>query len=167
MTLAPFSQDLDDIDRIILQELQCDGRASSVDLARRVGLSTSATHARIRRLEQEGYVERYVALLSWEKTGFDMLCFVSVSLQMHQPEQVSGFMQAVQAMPEVLECYHLTGEFDYLLKVAIRHRKDLERFVLHRLTPIPGVARIHTSLVLSAVKATTALPVGNGDRVTG
>lgn len=167
MTTPSSQNNIDEIDRILLQELQSDGRASSVDLARRVGLSTSATHARIRRLEQEGYVERYVALLSWQKTGFDMLCFISVSLQMHQPEQVSGFMQAVQAMPEVLECYHLTGEFDYLLKVAIRHRKDLERFVLHRLTPIPGVARIHTSLVLSAVKATTALPLGDNDKVTG
>jgi Lrp/AsnC family leucine-responsive transcriptional regulator len=164
---SSFQNNLDEIDLVLLDTLQVDGRASMVDLARRVGLSTSATHARIRQLEQVGYVEGYVALLSWEKTGFDMLCFVSVSLQMHQPEQVSGFMQAVQAMPEVLECYHVTGEFDYLLKVAIRNRKDLERFVLHRLTPIPGVARLHTSLALSAVKSTTALPVGDSDRLTG
>lgn len=152
--------DLNDVDRVILQALQTDGRASIVDLAKQVGLSTSATHTRIRRLEQEGYVERYVALLSRDKTGYDMLCFVNVSLQMHQPQQVEAFKAAVQEMPEVLECYHVTGEFDYLLKVAIRNRKDLERFVLHRLTPIPGVARIHTSLVLSEVKSTTALPLG-------
>ncbi len=143
-----------------MRELQEDGRLSSVELARRVGLSTSATHARIKRLEQEGYVDRYVALLNWEQAGYDMVCFVNVSLQMHQPDSVTAFRTAVQAMPEVLEAFHVTGEFDYLLKVAIRNRKDLERFVLHRLTPLPGVARIYTSLVLSVVKSSTALPLG-------
>lgn len=160
MIKSSYRDDLNDVDRVILDALQTDGRASIVDLAKQVGLSTSATHTRIKRLEQEGYVERYVALLSRDKTGYDMLCFVNVSLQMHQPERVDAFKAAVQAMPEVLECYHVTGEFDYLLKVAIRNRKDLERFVLHRLTPIPGIARIYTSLVLSEVKSTTALPLG-------
>ena len=153
---------MDDLDRQILHELQADGRLSSVELARRVGLSTSATHARTKRLEQEGFVDRYVALLNWEQAGYDMVCFVNVSLQMHQPVSVAAFRSSVQAMPEVLEAFHVTGEFDYLLKVAIRNRKDLERFVLHRLTPIPGVARIYTSLVLSVVKASTALPLGGG-----
>lgn len=150
---------LDSVDRQILRELQADGRISNVDLARRIGLSSSATHARIRRLEQQGYVDRYAALLNRELVGYDMLCFVNVSLQMHQPQQVEQFRMAVQSMPEVLECYHVTGEFDYLLKVAIHNRKDLERFVLRRLTPVPGVARIYTSLVLSAVKSTTELPL--------
>lgn len=150
---------LDSVDRQILRELQADGRISNVDLARRIGLSSSATHARIRRLEQQGYVDRYAALLNRELVGYDMLCFVNVSLQMHQPQQVEQFRMAVQSMPEVLECYHVTGEFDYLLKVAIHNRKDLERFVLRRLTPVPGVARIYTSLVLSGVKSTTELPL--------
>lgn len=161
MIKSPYNSTLDDLDRQILSELQEDGRLSSVELARRVGLSTSATHARTKRLEQDGYVDRYVALLNWEQAGYDMVCFVNVSLQMHQPDSVTAFKAAVQAMPEVLEAYHVTGEFDYLLKVAIRNRKDLERFVLHRLTPIAGVARIYTSLVLSVVKASTALPLGS------
>ncbi len=160
MIKSPQDNSIDDLDRQILRELQEDGRLSSVELARRVGLSTSATHARIKRLEQEGYVDRYVALLNWEQAGYDMVCFVNVSLQMHQPDSVTAFRTAVQAMPEVLEAFHVTGEFDYLLKVAIRNRKDLERFVLHRLTPLPGVARIYTSLVLSVLKASTALPLG-------
>ena len=88
-----------------------------------------------------------------------MLCFVHVSLQLHQSQQVEGFERAVAGMPEVLECHHVTGEFDYLLKVAIRNRNDLKRFAVERLTPIPGVARIYTSLVLSEVKSTTALPL--------
>lgn len=150
---------LDELDRAILQELQTNGRISNVELAGRINLSPPATHARIRRLEQRGYIRRYVALLSPEKAGFDMLCFVHISLQLHQPEKIEAIRDAIQQMPEVLECYHVTGEFDYLLKVIIRNRKDLERFIISRLTPIPGVARIYTSLVLSEIKSTTALPL--------
>ncbi len=152
-------EQLDDLDRAILQTLQTDGRISNVDLAERVNMSAPAIHVRLKRLEQRGYIRHYVALLDREKVGYDMLCFIHVNLQLHQPEQVDHFRQAIQQMPQVLECHHLTGEYDYLLKVAVRNRPDLEHFVVRQLTPIPGVARIHTSLVLSEIKATTALPL--------
>jgi DNA-binding Lrp family transcriptional regulator len=139
--------------------MQREGRISNAELARQIDLSPPATLARTKRLEEKGVIRSYAALLDSELVGFDMLCFVHVSLQLHQSQQVEGFERAVRVMPEVLECHHVTGEFDYLLKVAIRNRKDLERFAVERLTPIPGVARIHTSLVLSEVKATTALPL--------
>lgn len=151
---------LDDMDVQVLRELQADGRISNVELARRVNLSPPATHARIKRLQQQGYIKAAVAILDREKLGFDLLCFIQISLQMHQLEQVERFRQAVRQMPEVLECYHLTGEYDYLLKVVIRNRQDLERFVVGNLTPLPGVARIHTSVVFSEVKSATALPIG-------
>ena len=150
---------LDAVDRAILGTLQTSGRMSNVELAQRVNLSPPATHARIKRLEQRGYIRHYAALLNREEIGYDMLCFVHLNLQMHQPEQVQAIRTAISQMPEVLECYHVTGEFDYLLKVVIKNRKDLERFVIDRLTPVPGVARIHTSLVLNEVKSTTALPL--------
>jgi len=150
---------LDPTDKLILQILQEEGRLSNAELARRVNLSPPATHARLRRLEEDGYIRQYAALLDRERTGFDMLCFVQISLQLHQPQQVEAVRAAIREMPEVLECHHVTGEYDYLLKVVIHNRKDLERFVLERLTPVPGVARIHTSLVLTEVKATTALPL--------
>jgi DNA-binding Lrp family transcriptional regulator len=150
---------LDEVDRNILQVLQAEGRISNVDLARMVNLSPPATHARVRRLEEGGYIRRYAALLDYERLGFEMLCFVRVSLQMHQSQPVEHFRETIQKMPEVLECHHITGEYDYLLKVAVRSRKELERFAIERLTPISGVARIHTSLVLSEVKSTTALPL--------
>ena len=150
---------LDNLDRAILHALQTNGRMSNVELAQRINLSPPATHARIKRLEQRGYIRQYTALLDQEKVGYDMLCFVHISLQIHQPEQVEGIRTAIREMPEVLECYHVTGEFDYLLKVVIKNRKDLERFVIDRLTSVPGVARIHTSLVLNEVKSTTELPV--------
>ncbi len=151
--------DLDAIDRAILDILQADGRASIAELARAVGLSPAATHARVRGLERDGLIRGYVALVDREKAGFDLLCFVSVSLQLHRPTLVASFPQRVGAMPEVLECHHVTGEYDYLLKVAVRNRHDLERFIVARLTPIPGVAKVQTSLVLRELKASTALPL--------
>jgi DNA-binding Lrp family transcriptional regulator len=150
---------LDAIDRQILSILQSDGRLSNSELARRVNLSPPATFARLKRLEEQGYIQEYAALVDPQKMGFDMLCFVQVRLQLHQVEQVEGFRQAMHNMPQVLECHHVTGEYDYLLKVLVRNRKDLERFLVECLTPIPGVAHIHTSLALSQVKSTTALPV--------
>jgi len=156
-----YSEDveLDAVDIAILQELQIDGRLSNVDLARRINLSPPATHTRLKRLEEQGYIRRFVALLNQEKVGFDMTCFISVSLQLHQVEELEGFRAIINDIPEVLECFHVTGEFDYLLKVIIRNRQDLQYFVVNKLTPIPGVARIHTSLVLTEVKSTTALPI--------
>lgn len=150
---------LDDVDKAALRLLQMDGRLSNVDLARSLNLSPPATYARLRRLEKDGYIRQYAAIVDREKAGYDLLCFIQVSLQMHQIEQVEGFRQWTRQLPEVLECHHITGEYDYLLKVVLRNRKDLERFVVDRLTPIPGVARIHTSLVLTEVKSTMALPL--------
>jgi Lrp/AsnC family transcriptional regulator, leucine-responsive regulatory protein len=149
---------IDELDRQILTILQSEGSLSNVELARRISLSPPATHARVRRLEQEGYILGYAAQLDREKAGYDLLCFIQVSMQVHQLEQVERFREAVRQMPEVLECHHITGEYDYLLKVALRNRKDLERFVVDKLTPTLGVGRIHTSLVLVEVKSTTVLP---------
>jgi DNA-binding Lrp family transcriptional regulator len=150
---------LDDTDRAILRELQADGRISNLDLARRIDLSPPATHARVRRLEAAGLIRGYAAVVDRELAGFDLLCFVSIGMQVHQYQHIERFRSLVREMPEVLECHHLTGEYDYLLKVALRDRRDLERFAIEKLTPIPGVARIHTSLVLSEVKGSGPLPV--------
>ncbi|HID52303.1 MAG TPA: Lrp/AsnC family transcriptional regulator [Anaerolineae bacterium] len=150
---------LDEIDRIILDGVQENGRISNADLARKVNLSPAATHTRLRRLEREGFIREYTARLDREKIGYDLLCFIQVSLMVHQFDQVQRFRETVLAMPEVLACYHITGEFDYLLKVVLRNRADLEQFVVNQLTPLPGVARLHTSLVLSEVKTAEKLPV--------
>jgi len=154
------NQPLDELDKTILTILQRDGRISNADLARQINLSQPATHARLRRLEERGYIDSYVALMDREQAGYDMLCFVRVSLEQHQIEHVEHFRAAVLEMPEVMECHFVTGDFDYLLKVVARNRKDLERFLVRKLTPAPGVARVYTNLVLSEVKSTTALPLG-------
>ncbi len=150
---------LDAIDFAILNELQINGRIKHTDLARQVNLSAPAMHARIRRLEKNGFIREYVALVDRELAGYDMLCLIHVSMALHQHDQIENFRTSVQKLPEVLECYHVTGEHDYLLKVVVRNRKDLERFVIRRLTSISGIAQIRTSLVLSEIKATTALPL--------
>ena len=150
---------IDELDRAILKVLQGRCRISNADLAREVNLSPPAVHARVKRLEKEGVLLRYAGLLDWEKVGYDMICFVSIGMQLHQADRVAGVRQRIAAMPEVLECYHVTGEYDYLLKVAIHNRRDLARFINEQLTPIPGVARIQTSMALATVKHETALPL--------
>jgi DNA-binding Lrp family transcriptional regulator len=156
---------LDALDRQILSQLQDDASVSSAELARRVRLSAPGLQKRLRRLRESGVITKQVALLNREAVDLDLLCFVHVTLAHHQPDGVSGFRRAVQDMPEVLECHHLTGEFDYLLKVVAANHRDLEHFLVHRLTPTPGVDKIRTSIVLNEIKASTALPLdvrGNG-----
>jgi DNA-binding Lrp family transcriptional regulator len=154
--MFPF---LDEKDLALLESLQADARITNTELARRVDLSPPGLQRRIRKLEESGVIEQYVTLVNREAVGFDMLCFVQVTLQRHEPEAVRGFKEVVQAMPEVLECFHITGEYDYLLKIVVRNRKHLEQFLLEELTPVPGMDKIRTSLVLREIKTTTAVPL--------
>ena len=153
---------LDEKDILLLQSLQDDARISSAELARRIDLSPPGLQKRLKRLEESGIIERYVTLINREAVGYDMLCFVQVTLRRHEPGAISRFRLIVQDMPEVLECYHVTGEFDYLLKVVVRNRKHLEKFLMDSLTPVPGMDTIRTSLVLSDIKVTTAVHLGKG-----
>ena len=150
---------LDRMDFQILDILQKDGRISNAELSRRISLSQPATHARLKRLEQSGVIRFFMAMLDREMLGFEMLCFVQVTLEKHQPDQVINFHAQVAQMPEVIECYHVTGDYDYLLKVVVHHRRDLEAFLVDRLSRISGVGRVHTSVVLREVKETYALPI--------
>ena len=153
---------LDDIDIAILRELQADSKTSNAEIARRVGLSAPAIHARIKRLEEENIIQGYVALIDREALGYDMLCFIQVSLQTHDPDSVRAFRAKVADMPEVLECHQLIGDIDYLLKVVIYNKQHLQHFLMERITPIPGVARIKTSMALTEIKSSTVMPI-NGD----
>ena len=150
---------LDNLDKHIINELQGDSRISNAELARRVNLSPPATLTRVKRLEGNGFIEKHVTLINRKKAGYDLLCFVRVSLQLHDSEQVAGFHRAVCKLTDVLECHHITGDYDYLLKVVARNTDDLEKFLVNRLTPIPGIAQIHTSLVLREVKNSTFIPI--------
>ncbi|MDX1664648.1 MAG: Lrp/AsnC family transcriptional regulator [Candidatus Promineifilaceae bacterium] len=154
-----MTKSLDELDRAMLHHLQPDARLTNVELARRVDLSATGLQKRLRKLEERGVIEGYVTLLDRTALGFDMLCFVQVTLQKHEPEAVARFRDAVQGLSEVLECHHVTGEYDYLLKVVVRNTRHLEQFLMETLTPIPGMDKIRTSLVLSEIKRTTSVPV--------
>ena len=117
-------------------------------LARSVRLSPPGLMKRLRKLESDGVIRGYAALLSREAVGLDLLCFVQVTLAHHQPQMVAGFSKAIQAMPEVLECHHMTGDYDYLMKVVVRNHLHLETFLVESLTKVPGVDRIRTSMAL-------------------
>ncbi len=151
----------DPIDRALLTYLQRDARLSIAELARRLKLSAPGLQKRLRKLEESGVIADYVTVVDREAVGYDMLCLIQVTLQRHEPAAIERFRQLIQELPEVLECYHITGEYDYLLKVVIRNRKHLERFLVETLTPIPGMDKIRTSLVLNEIKATTAVPVAD------
>jgi Lrp/AsnC family leucine-responsive transcriptional regulator len=155
---------MDEIDLKVLHELQEDARISNAELARIVGLSRAATHARVRKLERLGIVSRYTTIVDPEAVGLDLLCLIGIAMQLHSQENISRARAAIVQMPEVLECWHVTGDFDYVLKVAVRNRADLQRFILERLTPVPGLARVNTSLVLGIEKSTTALPLAPPER---
>lgn len=154
-----MNKNLDHIDRQILYHLQQNARITNLELAQLVELSPPGLQKRLRRLEEAGTIERHVTLVNREHLGFDLLCFVQVHLRQHDLTNVQAFKAAVQDIPEILACYHLTGETDYLLKVIVRNRKHLERFLIDVLTPLPGVDRLHTAVVLSDVKETTAYPI--------
>ena len=152
-------KDLDEIDIAILERLQQNGRISHTQLAQYINLSQPAIHNRIRQLEKLGFIQQYVTLLDREQVGYDLLCFIHINIQVHSSDSIHKFRDAVIKLPQVLECHHLTGSYDYLLKVVLRNRKDLEHFAIETIASLPGVNQVQTSLVLSEVKRTTALPL--------
>jgi Lrp/AsnC family leucine-responsive transcriptional regulator len=150
---------MDKIDRQILRALQHDGHLSNVELAQKVHLSESATLRRVRTLEEGGYITRYVALLSAPKAGFPTNVFVSITLHRQDQDDLQAFEEAVRSVPEVMECYLMTGVSDYLLRVVCRDAADFERLHSQHLTRLPGVARVQSSFSLRVVRRTTELPL--------
>ena len=152
---------LDRYDRGILAELQRDGRISNVQLAGLVSLSESACLRRVRALEQAGLIERYVALLNQKEAGLPGTVFVHIALRREEQSELAAFEAAVQNIPEVMECYLMTGEFDYLLRLVIADMADFERLHNEALTRLPGVARVNSSVAIRTVRKTTELPLPN------
>ncbi|MEW6099164.1 MAG: Lrp/AsnC family transcriptional regulator [Pseudomonadota bacterium] len=150
---------LDAIDRQILQILQHDARLSNQELAQRVHLSPSACLRRVKRLEEEGVIARYVALLDPRAVGQPGTSFTIVNLERITPEAMSAFEAAVKAEPSILDCYYVAGSNDYLLRFTYRDAADLESFHTQVLARLPGIVRSNSMLVLRTVKRTTALEV--------
>lgn len=151
--------ELDSLDRRILEVIQTDGRVSNADLADKVGLSPSACHRRLRRLEEEGVVEGYAALLSPAAVGRGASVFVSITLDRQQEQDLARFEEQVRTCPEVMECYLMAGDSDYLLRVVVADGADYERLHTQVLTRLPGVARVRSAFTLRTVAKRTALPM--------
>ncbi|MEL6532633.1 MAG: Lrp/AsnC family transcriptional regulator [Pseudomonadota bacterium] len=150
---------LDEIDRRLLRLLQENGRLTNAELSDRVALSASACHRRVQRLEQEGVIAGYVALLEPRASGRTTTVFVEISLSGQSDDVLDGFERAVAQIPDVLECHLMAGAADYLLKVAARDADDFARIHRQKLARLPGVSRMQSSFSLKTVRASTALPL--------
>ncbi len=151
--------DLDPIDLRILDRLQQDGRITNVELSKAIGLSPSPCLRRVRELEEAGVIDRYAAVLDQTAVGLSLSVFVQVTLERQVETALETFERTIGERPEVMECYLMTGDSDYLLRVAVADVASYERFLKNHLTRIPGVASIKSSFALNRVKYETALPL--------
>lgn len=155
----------DRLDRRILEVIQDDARISNAELAERVGLSPSPCWRRVRALQERGVIRQFVTLVEPEAIGLPVNVWVSVTLREQVEKRLEHFEEAIVRRPEVMECYLMTGESDYLLRVVVPDIAAYRRFVLDHLTRIEGIASIKSSFALKQVKYKTALPLGHlGDR---
>ena len=150
---------LDSIDWKILGLLQTDARMSNVELAKAIGLSPSPCLNRVRSLEEAGYISRYVTLLDALRVGLKVSVFIQVTLERQIESALERFENAIRGRPEVMECYLMTGDADYLIRVVVADIQVLEEFILKFLTKLPGVGNIKSSFALKQVKYQTALPL--------
>ena len=155
--------ELDTTDWKILRLLQSDARISNVELARQVGLSPSPCLNRVRTLEQSGYISRYVSLLDPLRVGLKVSVFIQVTLEKQIKPALETFERAIRDRPEVMECYLMTGDADYLLRVVVPDLQAVEHFILNFLSRVPGVGNIRSSFALKQVKYQTALPLPGQD----
>ena len=152
---------LDRIDRRILECLQQDGGLSNQELAEKVGLSPSPCLRRVRALEEAGIILKRVTLLDRKKLGLSLTVILNIGMDRHTPERFEAFEQAVAALPEVQECYLITGQAaDYQLKVVVPDMDAYQAFLLGKITRIPGVSGVHSSFVLRRVIDSTEVPLG-------
>lgn len=149
---------MDSKDRDIIAALQADGRMSNQDLSERVNLSPSPCLRRLRALEDDGVIRGYTAIVDEEIYGLPVTAFVRVRIQVHAQESVNAFEDAIRAMDSVLDCYVMTGDADYLLRVLVSSLRDYERFVREKLHKVPGVASIDTSFAYGQIKKSNVFP---------
>ena len=151
---------LDETDILILRELQDDGHLTIKELSQRVHLSVSPVYERVRRLEREGFIKRYVAVLDPEKLDCGFLAFCYLKMKQHSHENAVQIMERVQNIPEIAECYNISGDFDFLLKIYVRNMKQYQEFVMRILGDIPAIGSLNSSFVLGEVKNSQRLPFG-------
>lgn len=170
------NEDLDAIDRRIVAALQADGRLSNVDLAGKVGLSPSPCLRHVNRLERDGYIESYRAMLGRKRIGLGLSVFVGVKIDGHADDRATTFEEEVVAFPEVIACHMIAGEADYLLEVTVPDLDAYQRFLVGKLLNLPLVREVRSNIAIQTLKAGAALPlnhlaqkglVSGGDRIQG
>lgn len=150
---------MDAVDIRILNELQMDGSLTNLELAKRVHLSPSPCLTRVKALEKAGVIDRYVALVQPKSLGLNLSVFISISLKEQSKSALAAFEKSIADHDEIMECYLMTGDSDYLIRVAVADITALEKFILEQLTPIAGIEKIRSSFALKQVKYKTALPL--------
>ena len=150
---------LDAIDLRILRILQQDGRITNLELANQVGLTPTPTMERVKRLERAGVIRGYRAMVDRDAVGRGLLVFCSLRLSVHQLREMDAFRERIRSLPAIVSGWNVTGEYDYLLQVAVQDMAQYEAFLRHELSRLPGIERISTSIVLSTVKEHATLPI--------
>mgnify|MGYP006446845905 FL=1 len=153
---------LDSIDWKILNLLQNDARITNIELSRAIGLSASPCLASVKALEKSGHISRYVSLVDSLKVGLKLSVFINVTLERQVESALERFEESIKLRPEVMECYLMTGESDYLIRVVVADIQILEDFILNFLSKISGIGNIKSSFALKQVKYKTALPLPGG-----
>ena len=153
------SEILDETDKAILRILQKNSHLTVKELAERIHLSPSPTFERQKRLERLGYIDRYMAVVNPQKVGNSILVLCNIRLKQHTQELIQEFMDAVQHIDEITECYNTSGDFDFLIKVYIKDMKSYQQFMLHKLGTIPCVGSLNSIFVIDHTKSTRGVPI--------
>lgn len=151
--------DLDSVDLAILREIQADGRISNAKLSERLSLSETPCWRRLKRLEADGYVEGYQAVLSKKRLGYGVVGFAQITIEDHASDEPLMFESEVANIPEILSCHNVTGDYDYVVQIVAKDLDAYGAFVRERLRKLPGVASIHSNLSLREVKSSLSIPV--------
>ncbi|MBR9866116.1 MAG: Lrp/AsnC family transcriptional regulator [Oceanospirillales bacterium] len=154
-----MTEKLDRYDRHILAALQDDGRISNQQLADKVGLSSAACWRRVKTLDEKGILKKYTALVNPEALGYDLCVLIMVTLIRHRQDHATEFQQAVQGYPEVLQCFAVTGDADYVLRVIIQSMAAYDRFLNDKIFSLPGVSQVKSNFALREIKNETAIPI--------
>ena len=146
---------MDNLDRKILMQLQQNAKQNTKEIAGKVGLSVTPTYERIRKLERKKIIKSYVAILDCSKIERNLIAFCQVTLLQHQIELIKNFRQKARALPEVMECFNVSGNFDFLLKVAVEDINQFQIFINEKLSVVEGISTIQSSFVINTVKEST------------
>lgn len=150
---------LDSIDKKILTLLQGNSKINVKELALKIGLTQTPVYERIKRLEKTGIIQNYIAILNKEKVGYNVEVFCQVTLLVHSKELINRFEAAINKMDEVIECFHVAGNYDYLLKIIVKNMKNYQNFLKNKLSVLASVGNVQSTFVMTSTKNNTILPL--------